>query len=109
MLLLGLSLLLGCMEAPHKRAGQSRPAGDSTAEQKPAEQKGAAEQPVAVRQTAFAQRPAPAAREPEVPALDPSLVPVEEDFRAEAERRIDKRSNLEQELERVAREIAKRQ
>jgi hypothetical protein len=36
------------------------------------------------------------------------MVPVEEDFRAEAEQRIDRRADLELELRRVARELSKR-
>lgn len=54
-------------------------------------------------------RPAPplferVAAEPE-PQLDPSRVPVEEDFIAEAEQRIGKNAKLELELARLKREI----
>jgi hypothetical protein len=41
----------------------------------------------------------------EGPTLAPAEVPVEEDFIAEAEERIGKRSNLELELARLAKEI----
>jgi hypothetical protein len=37
------------------------------------------------------------------------MVPVEEDFRAEVEQRIGRRTDLELELRRISRELAKRQ
>lgn len=43
--------------------------------------------------------------EPTVPAVDPSRVAVEEDFVDETAQRITKRSNLELELQRLAKDI----
>lgn len=41
----------------------------------------------------------------ELPSIDPALIPVEEDFRAEAEARIGKRTDLDAELNRIGREL----
>ncbi len=41
----------------------------------------------------------------EPPAIDRALIPVEEDFRAEAEARIGKRTDLDAELERIGHEL----
>jgi hypothetical protein len=54
-----------------------------------------------VTQTVQAVQAAP----PEPPKIDPALVPVEEDFRKEAESKVDKRTNLEVALERIANEL----
>lgn len=43
--------------------------------------------------------------EPPVPAVDPNRIAVEEDFVEEASQRITQRSNLELELQRLAKEI----
>jgi hypothetical protein len=87
------------MEAPSQKRAEKAPA----IETKPRAQPSA--KPF-VKHTATR---LPAPDEPATPKLDPSLVPVAEDFRATVEQRIDKRSNLELELERVAREVTKRQ
>jgi hypothetical protein len=42
----------------------------------------------------------------EPPPVDPALVPVEEDFRADAEQKLTKKSDLRAELQRIEREIA---
>jgi len=90
---------LACDQNPREqRAPQkdrSEPAAAAPVAQKPAPT-------VRVR----APRPAP---QPAPEAIDPALVPVEEDFRAEVEQRIDRRSNLELELQRVSRELSKRE
>jgi hypothetical protein len=49
--------------------------------------------------------PPPLFERHEGPALDPAQVPVEEDFIAEADEKIGKRSKLELELARLAKEI----
>jgi hypothetical protein len=108
MLPIGLFLVLGCTETPRaKRSGQAMAAAGQAAVPPAAGApvKANAQQDVPVRASPVAVSP----KEPEAPKLDPSIVPVEEDFRAEVERRIDQRTNLEHELSRVAREIAKRQ
>jgi hypothetical protein len=43
--------------------------------------------------------------EPPVPAVDPARIAVEEEFVEEASQRITQRSNLELELQRLAKEI----
>jgi hypothetical protein len=43
--------------------------------------------------------------EPRVPAVDPSRIAVEEDFAGEAAQRLTRRSNLELELQRLAKDI----
>lgn len=93
--LTGLLLAFACMDAPPERASRekrSEPAAVAPAV------------PKTIRPRA--PRPPP---QPVEEAIDPALVPVEEDFRGDVERRIDRRSNLELELQRVARELAKRQ
>ena len=42
----------------------------------------------------------------EPPPVDPALVPVEEDFRSDAQQKLTKKSDLRAELQRIEREIA---
>lgn len=93
----GSLLALSCMEAPPERRAPRVERSE----------------PAAV---AIPRRPSPTVpvrREPPpMPAeepIDPRLVPVEEDFRTEVERRIDRRSDLELELQRVERELRERE
>jgi hypothetical protein len=92
-------LTLACRETPREqrapREDRSEPAAAAPIARKPAP-----------TLRARALRPA---RQPDEQPIDPALVPVEEDFRGEVEQRIDRRSNLELELQRVSRELTKRQ
>jgi hypothetical protein len=53
--------------------------------------------PIAARVAATAAEPA---------AIDPALIPVEEDFRKDAEQKLTKKSDLRAELQRIERELS---
>lgn len=97
--LAGLFLTFACMEAPREQRAKERdhsePAAAATVAPKPAPK-------------LWARRALPPPQ-PVAEPIDPALVPVEEDFRGEVERSIDRRTDLALELQRVSRELAKRQ
>jgi hypothetical protein len=98
--LAGLLLTLSCKDAPPEPRAPRRERSEPAAVAPDAPKRAL---PVRAR----LERLVPAAPVPE--PIDPALVPVEEDFRAEVEQRIDRRTHLESELQRIARELAKRQ
>jgi hypothetical protein len=97
--LAGVLLALACMEAPREQRTAQRARGE------PAGVAPVAPKPVPA---ARARPPRPSPQPVEEP-IDPALVPVEEDFRGDVEQRIHRRTDLELELQRVSRELTKRE
>lgn len=97
--LAGLLLAPACVDAPREQRSVRKARGEP-----------AAAVPLVPKPLPAARARTPrAAAQPVEEPIDPALVPVEEDFRGEAERRIDRRTDLELELQRVSRELTKRE